>query len=668
MATESVGHKIVRAMFVVGFFWLFWKFGGFLIMGILAKFFPPSAGPIADAYAMTYNMVIFTALFATVLKVIVPAFMPIFIEMKEKASEEEAWKLANTVLNLLILGGLLAVCAGMLYPETVLETLAPGFGDRTRAVAADLLRMMLPGAFLLLVGTMALALLNSYKVFGYPAAGDALQKFLWAGVLIGGIMGFRWGAEAIAYGFLVGCVGQTIINLVGIGRKLRFYRPDLPLLRGSRIVKELGILACFLTALWLCQFLCLVFANALEAVYIDKQLAWLTGALLISCGYCILLWHRTKNSPNPIGRFAALAGPILISILFARYRDLVTSLYQTYTKAGVFASFRFARSIGDFPHVILTQTLAIAMLPYLCDLAARKDWQSFGKVLTGTLRILALIFVPLTAVMILLSDGIVQLAWDRGNWSATDLQYTATALRLYIWGLFFFAVENALMQSFFSTQRVWWPTILGIAAAFFHVLFIVALIRWVGFDYPYETFVITALSLPASKAFKNLALLLVARVQVAILPARETLAFLVKLAIVTAAVGLAVKLPYAALRQKMPLDALKERRLVVDTFNYEAPEWFTLDADSVKPAKNDDVKVEMGEYSLCVRYHVSGRRAVWVRRELGEFRISEAMALEFWAKCSHNAKLAAAIGEAKVDVPLKAGEWARCEVPLAQVG
>jgi len=334
----------------------------------------------------------------------------------------------------------------------------------------------------------------------------------------------------------------------------------------------------------------------------------------------------------------------------------------------VFASFRFARSIGDFPHVILTQTLAIAMLPYLCDLAARKDWQSFGKVLTGTLRILALIFVPLTAVMILLSDGIVQLAWDRGNWSATDLQYTATALRLYIWGLFFFAVENALMQSFFSTQRVWWPTILGIAAAFFHVLFIVALIRWVGFDYPYETFVITALSLPASKAFKNLALLLVARVQVAILPARETLAFLVKLAIVTAAVGLAVKLPYAALRQKMPLDALKERRLVVDTFNYEAPEWFTLDADSVKPAKNDDVKVEMGEYSLCVRYHVSGRRAVWVRRELGEFRISEATALEFWAKCSHNAKLAAAIGEAKVDVPLKAGEWARCEVPLAQVG
>ena len=568
-------------MFVVVFFWFFWKFGGFLINLLIGRLY----GEIAlakDVYTFTYKIVIFAVIYPSLLKVVVPAFMPLFTERLQQG-EEEAWGLANTVANLLILCNVVMLCLGCLFTEKLVYTLAPGFDPSTRQAAAKMLRIMFPGIFAMNLCVMALAIQNAYKVFSYPAAGDAVQKILWAVAILAGtkVMGAR--VEVIACGFLLGCVFQIIVNLVGLRAKLRFYRPGLPLLSGSRLMREAITLGVFAgVGLLLSGVVIPASSAALLGVNIDPELAEFTGWLFLCGIYALQLWFRARERGGTMARFAALAAPLLLGILFARWRDLTSAFFQSYTKAGWFGNLELAKTIGNLPHIMLGQALAIAMLPYLCELASKKDWKAFGDVLTSTLRMLALIFIPMTVALSVLDSSIFQLIYDDGNWSEFDIMLGGTGLSFFIWGLVFFAIENALMQSFFSTQKVWWPTLLGIAAAVFHIVLMVGVVRWLGFDSPYEIYLATAASLPASRAFKNTILLVVTRFHVRILPFRSSVTFGVKLAVVTLAVWVGMRYPLRVTKRMTPLSGLTEHVVRVDTFNFEAKGWFSRDASELE--------------------------------------------------------------------------------------
>ena len=592
--TASVGHRIAKAMFVVVFFWFFWKFGGFLINLLIGRLY----GEVAlakDVYTFAYKIVIFAVIYPSLLKVVVPAFMPLFTE-RLQADEKAAWGFVNTVTNLVLALNVAMLCLGVIFTEKLVHTLAPGFDPATQQATVQTLRVMFPGIFAMNMCVMALVVQNAYKVFSYPSAGDAVQKIMWAIAILAGtkIMGVR--VEVIAYGFLFGCVFQVSVNLVGLRSKLHFYRPGFPLLSASRLVKEALIVAGFAACAWLFSAVVIPASSVmLLGMNLDSEFAEFTGWLFLSGVYALQLWWRARDHGSLMARFAALAAPLLLGILFARWRDLTNAFFQSYTKAGWFGNLELAKTIGNLPHIMLGQALAIAMLPYLCELAAKKDWAAFGGVLTSTLRMLALIFIPMTVALCVLDAAIFQLIYDPGNWQEFDLMLGGAGLSFFIWGLVFFAIENALMQSFFSTQKVWWPTLLGIAAAVFHILLMVGVVRWLGFDSPYEIYIATAASLSASRAFKNLLLLVVTRFHVRILPLRSTAVFAVKLLIITLGVWASMHYPLRLTKGLTPLSGLTDHCVQVDTFNFEAKGWFSRDADELQIehslAKGDSVDV-----------------------------------------------------------------------------
>ncbi len=565
-------------MFVVVFFWFFWKFGGFLINLLIGRLYG-DVPLVKDVYTFTYKWVIFALIYPSLLKVLVPAFMPLFTERLQR-DEREAWDLANTVINLFVALDVVMLCLGALFPDKLVHTLAPGFSPATQQAAAHALRVMFPGIFAMNLCILFLAVQNAYKVFSYPSAGDATQKIVWAIAILFGSKLFAAPVDAIAYGFLAGCALQIGVNLFGLRSKLKFYRPRLPLLSTRRIVKEAAVFLGFLAAGALGSFVVLpALHGALRAAHLDPEFVEFTLWLFLMAVYALQLWQRARRIGTPLARFAALAAPLLLGILFARWRDLTTAFFQSYTKAGWFGDLEMAKTIGNLPHIMLGQALAVAMLPYLCDLAAKRDWKAFGDVLTGALRLLALIFIPLTVALMVLAAPLFQLIYDSGNWREFDIMLGGAGLQFYIWGLIFFAIENALMQSFFSVQKVWWPTLLGMASAVFHILLVVGVVRWLGFDSPWELYIVSAASLPASRAFKNIVLLVVTRFHVRILPFKDTVVFAAKLAVVSAAVWAATRFPLLLTDRVTPLESLKGRSVMVDTFNFEPKGWVSRDAE-----------------------------------------------------------------------------------------
>ncbi|GAG20999.1 unnamed protein product, partial [marine sediment metagenome] len=85
MDNSSTGTRIARAMFVVLFFHLFWKLGGFILSNVIGGVY--GLEDVTDAYTIAINGVVF-ALYLIVEESMGPSFLPVFIYgLKEDGDE-----------------------------------------------------------------------------------------------------------------------------------------------------------------------------------------------------------------------------------------------------------------------------------------------------------------------------------------------------------------------------------------------------------------------------------------------------------------------------------------------------------------------------------------------------------------------------------------------------
>lgn len=624
-AHDGVGHRIVRAMFVVIFFQLFWKFGGLIITVLVGSIF--RAGPESDAYLFVSETVVFL-LQTLCLKIFIPVVVPLFKEQLAEHGEAAAWRFGSTVLCLAVVVLALVTAGGMLFAPQITARIASGFNEQQAAFTTRLMRLMFPGVFAICLATVTYALLNSYHVFGYAAAGDALQKMLWAGVfLVASLTGLAASKasmlDVLAFAFLLGAAATILTHLVGLRSKLKFFRVGTPGLSGARVLKELGILAAHVAVLaaglWACQ------QFAAERTLLALQQVVL---VVVVSAYLMLLWCRAKGKQTAMAKFAALSVPLLFGVLFAKYRDVLTNLFASFTGTGVFSDLKYARKIGEAPNTLVIAALSIAILPHLCELATGKRWDEFGAVMTRTIRIIVIFFVPLAALTVVLRRPIIALLFDRGGWSDFHLTRAGDALGLYILALPFFAIENPIQQSFFAMQRMWTVTFIGFLGTGFHILFLFVGIEWLGFGY----FAVVALVYAAARAFKNVILLLVMRYHVKILPWRESLLFLGKALGITAAVFLAAHYTYVPIKKLLPLEPYRRREVMIDTFNVDLRGWESENVDEFKIEPVEKLKVSnprMQGNALVARYRPAKRRSAGLRRNLSDFDLTQAKAITF---------------------------------------
>jgi putative peptidoglycan lipid II flippase len=142
---------------------------------------------------------------------------------------------------------------------------------------------------------------------------------------------------------------------------------------------------------------------------------------------------------------------------------------------GYVSSLSYARVLPDTFTLLVPYAVGVSIYPFFSDLAARGDRAGLTETLMGALRIIAFAAVPLTVGMVLLRVPIVQLAFQRGQFSAESVALTAAPLGYYTCGLTAFAMEIILMQFYFSMKDTRTPVVVGIIALGVHVMVIVGL-------------------------------------------------------------------------------------------------------------------------------------------------------------------------------------------------
>jgi putative peptidoglycan lipid II flippase len=324
------------------------------------------------------------------------AFVPVFSELLEKGERARAWRVASSLIWILLLG-LTAVTAVFIFAAPwVMSVFGYGSGE-SADLAVTLSRILFPTVVLLGVSGIIVGILNSYEHFTVPA----LTPVFWnvaiiVGLLIGVPRADSLDAELYVYAGAI--VVGTVIQLL------------LPL----------------------------------------PWLSGLDGRLRLAIDWRDPAVKRVFVLMLPVALGLGLINVnALIGTLFAaRYIDPALS------PSSIDAAFR----LYMLPQGMFSVALATVLFPSLARLAARADLDGFRHTVGLGLRQIAFLLIPASVVSAVLAEPIVRLVYQRGEFGPRATDVVAAALAAFSLGLVFNGAMLMLNRAFFSLQAPWVPT------------------------------------------------------------------------------------------------------------------------------------------------------------------------------------------------------------------
>jgi len=205
---------------------------------------------------------------------------------------------------------------------------------------------------------------------------------------------------------------------------------------------------------------------------------------------------------GPLRTVGRLAAPLLVALSLSLFvGPLVENAFASKVGVGGVAALAYARKIAETLTTILPYTLGLVLLPFSAEMAARRDERALARTLSGAVRALTLIFLPVAVGLVVLREPFVQLLFERGAFTAASTQLTAGPLLFYALALLPFALEVIVVQFFFARQDTLTPVLADVVAFVLNVALIPPLMRAFGLGG-------IALATTVAKTLKVLALLL----------------------------------------------------------------------------------------------------------------------------------------------------------------
>lgn len=144
------------------------------------------------------------------------SLIPVYAGLKARGDEDGRRAVASAVLALLALVTALVVLAGILFAPQLTAIIAVGYEGEKLALTTRLVRILFPGAGLLVLSAWCLGVLNAHGRFFLAYASAAFWNVAMIGTLV--FFGGRSGAEELvrllAWGSVLGCALQLLAQAV----------------------------------------------------------------------------------------------------------------------------------------------------------------------------------------------------------------------------------------------------------------------------------------------------------------------------------------------------------------------------------------------------------------------------------------------------------------------
>ncbi len=150
------------------------------------------------------------------------AFIPVFSGFLNRDDFAGAWRLASTVLTLVMLIATVAAAIGFVFAEPLTQALLlPGADSATQTLAVEMMRIMLVTVVLFGMSGLVMGILNAYQHFVAPALTPSMYNI---GIILGAvILSPSMGVHGLAWGAVLGAALHLGIQLP-VARRLPYFR------------------------------------------------------------------------------------------------------------------------------------------------------------------------------------------------------------------------------------------------------------------------------------------------------------------------------------------------------------------------------------------------------------------------------------------------------------
>ncbi len=328
-----------------------------------------------------------------------PAFVPVFTEQLEKKNYREAFRLASTLLLLVTLVLGAITAFFVLLAPVIMPLFAPGFEGALLDLTVTLSQVLFPILILLGLSGVVVGILNSYDRFGAFAISPLFWNLTIIAVLVFLIPHFH-GQDRI-YAYAIGILVGTLVQLL---------IPTFDL-RNTPFKFE---------------------------------------------------WSFEWRNPD-VRRVLLLMLPVTISLGLINFNMLINSLFGSLVSDQSPAAIDKAFRIYQLPQGIFSVAIATVLFPTLARFAARGEHENLRATMANGMRQILFVLLPATAAVLVLSEPMIRLVYQRGEFTPEQTTLVATALFWFAFSLPTNGLYLLQTRTFFSLQRPWMAT--GLAGA-----------------------------------------------------------------------------------------------------------------------------------------------------------------------------------------------------------
>ena len=206
---------------------------GFLSQMVIASYF--GATKYMDAYLAA--SVVPSYLTSVLIGSLGFVFIPVFIDNIAKDRHHEAWLIASTFANLLLIILSFLSIFGLIFADSIISLTAPGLSLETHQIAVRIFRILWPSIITIGITTLSISIYQSFSRFIWSSAVPALGALFTLILIL--LLVKKFGINGLAIATLGGLIIQTLL-LLPIFFKPGNYRSVLKLMNpGFRQIIQL---------------------------------------------------------------------------------------------------------------------------------------------------------------------------------------------------------------------------------------------------------------------------------------------------------------------------------------------------------------------------------------------------------------------------------------------
>jgi putative peptidoglycan lipid II flippase len=327
-----------------------------------------------------------------------PAFVPVFTDLVGRRQFKEAFRLASTLMLLITMVMGALTAIFVIAAPIVIPLFAPGFHSYLLHLTVSLSRVLFPILILLGVSGIVVGILNSYDRFG----AFAISPFFWNVAII--------------------------IALVVL--KPLFSKPNQ------------------------------IYAYAI-AILIGTAVQLAIPAWDLRNTPFHFTWSFEWRNPG-VRRVLLLMLPVTISLGLINFNQVINGFFGSLVSSHAPAAIEKAFRLYQLPQGIFSVAIATVLFPTLARFANKGEMVNLRATLANGMRQILFVLLPATAAILALSDPIIRLVYQRGEFNPHDTQIVSTALFWFAFSLPTNGVYLLQTRTFFSLQRPWQATGLAV--------------------------------------------------------------------------------------------------------------------------------------------------------------------------------------------------------------